>query len=90
MVHDGELRVVEAVAEQVVGGQHENEVTADLDHLHVARQGSRDIEDVLERAAVKHEVESLVKLLRDRLVQVVDDAGALIIGRIHRVNFLCT
>jgi hypothetical protein len=74
-----ELRaeLVEPVAHVTVGVGLDDQVAPDLDHLHVAAQDGRDVEDVLERAAVVDDRVAPVQRLGHREVEVVDDVRAL-------------
>ena len=77
------------MAKLIVGGHTKDQVPAYPHHLHIALEGNRDAKDVLQRAAVNYDVEPLVEFIRNRLVEIVDDGGALVLGCIERFEFTC-
>jgi hypothetical protein len=76
----------ETVAHEVVAIADLDEMAAGPDQLHAAFERLREIEDMLERAAVEDEVVFGAQRIRQRLVEVVLDRRALERRIIERVD----
>src|ERR1035437_2709981 len=78
--------LVESVAGLVVAGGDANEMTADREQAHGVGDQLRVIVDMLGGAAVENTGIPSVQLRRHGFIQVVDEAGLLIVRRIDRID----
>ena len=70
--------LIKTVADQIVDVGYHDDVSTRFRDLHAIFHRHRDMEDVFERSAINHEVETFVQIRRHGEIQIVNDICAFV------------